>query len=567
MACGCSLAWLRAWLQEASSVGPRCADGSLLKERKLYRLECEGERSKEEPVLPGCETEIIQDIPLYGTSQVFSPWMEKIRDQAQPIPQVTNNVQMAPSPEESEYFYDEYVDYPFNDTNLVELSNSTLSKLHHGNRTLPNSTPSYHFVPGDTPTLYAGQNSNKTMLSPVNSGIINNGNAASNGGFTFFGMPLPTINIGKLWGSERKSERKASNGRSQDIEKLQLYNLTEPDLQAGGFIPLTPGASGGFTPISDPTSNITGNQRNNSNWPSDFPSHTSIDVTKKLDPFQSTIVDNGALFDSPLNSQINQTNYLLSPIVTTINQSSIEVNKHSFDDNDKVIFSNPTKPKNNENVITPLQNIESVYGANSVNSSVAAFAPNKGLTIDEIVEKLHKNKSSISALESMENFFNSSQSNQIGPTGNKLDSEKKFDGNDPKQSASPSALSVLTVPGQGQQYSPPIGRKTATITKVEHPHGSSEQTSPSSETFKSNNRGAKTSFYSEYDSSMKTNPYNNSFNWYYKNYNQSGLEPYIGPGVERFGSGQSTLKCDICVLSTLISFGIQFQYIILRYVF
>lgn len=495
-------------------------------------------------MLPGCENEIIQDIPSYGTSQVFSPWMEKIRDQSHPIPQVTNNVQMAPSPEESEYFYDEYVDYPFNDTNLVELSNSSSFKHHHFNRTYTNSTPSYHYIPGDTPTLYAGQSSNKTFLHPLK----NNGNSAtSSGGFTFFGMPLPTINIGKLWGSERKSERKASNGRSQDIEKL--YNLTEPDLQAGGFVPLTPGISGGFMPISDPTSNITNYQiqkdSNHSYWPNDFPSQSTVDLSKKNNPSQNIVSDKGALFGSPTNPQVNQSSYLLSPIITDINQST-----HN---KDTKYTENLIHEKQNEYSSPSIKSTSkgSSFGDTSSNESKMPHGPKKGLTIDEIVEEIHKNKveSPGEPKNSMNQEF--SQLFKGNNTEKIFKSDKTFDEKDSQQTASPSALSVLAVPGG--QYNMPVGRKSATITKVEYPHNSSEKTQTSSTgDFRSNNRGGKTTFFNEPDASIKSNPYNNTFGWYYKNYNQSGLEPYIGPGVEKFGSGQNLLKCDIYILSVSI---------------
>lgn len=50
--------WLRGWLQQASSEGPRCADGSLFKEHRLSRQNCQHERHVE-PVYPGCEVEMI----------------------------------------------------------------------------------------------------------------------------------------------------------------------------------------------------------------------------------------------------------------------------------------------------------------------------------------------------------------------------------------------------------------------------------------------------------------------------------------------------------------------------
>lgn len=58
LSCSCGMLWLRGWLQQASSEGPRCADGSLFKELRLSRQDCQRERYVE-MVHPGCEAEMI----------------------------------------------------------------------------------------------------------------------------------------------------------------------------------------------------------------------------------------------------------------------------------------------------------------------------------------------------------------------------------------------------------------------------------------------------------------------------------------------------------------------------
>lgn len=58
LSCSCGMLWLRGWLQQASSEGPRCADGSLFRELRLSRQDCQRERYVE-PVHPGCESEMI----------------------------------------------------------------------------------------------------------------------------------------------------------------------------------------------------------------------------------------------------------------------------------------------------------------------------------------------------------------------------------------------------------------------------------------------------------------------------------------------------------------------------
>ena len=56
LSCSCGMLWLRGWLQQSSTDGPRCADGSLFKEIRLSRQDCMRDRQLD-PVLPGCEVE------------------------------------------------------------------------------------------------------------------------------------------------------------------------------------------------------------------------------------------------------------------------------------------------------------------------------------------------------------------------------------------------------------------------------------------------------------------------------------------------------------------------------
>ena len=52
ISCSCGVMWLQAWLKEASAEeGPRCADGSLLKEARLSRQDCRNIDTSEQ----GCE--------------------------------------------------------------------------------------------------------------------------------------------------------------------------------------------------------------------------------------------------------------------------------------------------------------------------------------------------------------------------------------------------------------------------------------------------------------------------------------------------------------------------------
>lgn len=67
LSCSCGMIWLRGWLQQASAEGPRCADGSLFRDIRLSRQDCQRERYIE-TVHPGCESEMIKDSPSPDSS-------------------------------------------------------------------------------------------------------------------------------------------------------------------------------------------------------------------------------------------------------------------------------------------------------------------------------------------------------------------------------------------------------------------------------------------------------------------------------------------------------------------
>lgn len=75
LSCSCDLLWLHSWLVEARVAdGPRCADGSLVKEIRVSRAECDA-AAKSSPLTarqqhhgnPACDAEIIDLPPTNGT--------------------------------------------------------------------------------------------------------------------------------------------------------------------------------------------------------------------------------------------------------------------------------------------------------------------------------------------------------------------------------------------------------------------------------------------------------------------------------------------------------------------
>ncbi|XP_030753584.1 protein artichoke isoform X2 [Sitophilus oryzae] len=120
LACACNTLWLQAWLRETGSVGPKCGDGPLLRELDIPREECSEEERNVELVAPGCESELLSAPGLYGISQVSTQWMNLRNNNNS-----GNKNNIPPLPEESEYFYDDYVDYPDNGTGANVVDSNT----------------------------------------------------------------------------------------------------------------------------------------------------------------------------------------------------------------------------------------------------------------------------------------------------------------------------------------------------------------------------------------------------------------------------------------------------------
>ncbi|XP_077257445.1 artichoke [Temnothorax americanus] len=232
LSCSCGMLWLRGWLQQASSEGPRCADGSLFKELRLSRQDCQRERYVE-LVHPGCETEMINvatpsvSSSAFGITETIPLWMN-LKDSSTQKPSVS---------QDSDYFY-QYVDYQDNgsDTSTLLPSVSTISA--------PTQTVKIIHPPPST------QKHQKNATSPIKKNPMMPPSPSSSG-FTFFGLPLPNLNF-NLWGnSGRKAERKESSSDRPGRGRYRSFPPTEPEIHRGGFLPLPRGQSG-FVPIADP---------------------------------------------------------------------------------------------------------------------------------------------------------------------------------------------------------------------------------------------------------------------------------------------------------------------------
>lgn len=109
-----------------------------------------------------------------------------------------------PSPIESDYFYDQYVDYPINETQGNTLNNSQLR--------LNQSSP------------YVDFNQNKFTLNQYPPRPPQPTSA-----FSFFGHPLPSF--GNLWGNGRAANRATSGeNNSRGKGRVQIFKAGDPEL-------------------------------------------------------------------------------------------------------------------------------------------------------------------------------------------------------------------------------------------------------------------------------------------------------------------------------------------------
>lgn len=145
--------------------------------------------------------------------------------------------------QDSDYVY-EYLDYQDNGSDTsTSASPSSVSTISVPTQTVKIIHP---------PSQMQKHQIQKNETSPVKKNPMMPPSPSSSG-FTFFGLPLPSMSF-DLWGnSKRKAERKESSSTSDRPSRgrYRSFPPTEPEIHRGGFVPL-PRAQSGFVPITDP---------------------------------------------------------------------------------------------------------------------------------------------------------------------------------------------------------------------------------------------------------------------------------------------------------------------------
>lgn len=494
--CNCAIIWLKSWLSESSSIGPKCADGTYVKGMPFSRNDCPNISTLDDDYRSCTTHENEALLPNLATSQVFSS-LDKIKDYATQIKNnyQTNKINGRPSPEESDYFYDDYVDYPLNETVMEGIKNE-IGMIN--NRTHDNL--------GGIPVLYAGTKNTTHKKPPVTP-------KPPGGGFTFFGMPLPAIDVGKFLNTGRKIDWPVN----KHAEGSKIYQVTEaPKFETGGFTPMLPTTSGGFMPIPDPTVNMSkvtvsqGEVR-----------YSTRGSTEQTIMEVSTMPTVNRIDSNTTKHKIKSEIHELEAFVDNENSTHVAYNRTKNIEEQKIDPNNLSK-----------------YNLMESNVSITRSTEKEGILITTDTT----NDISQSWMESSTMSYSSSTSVTSKPPIKKhIESQ-------------PTALSAVLIPKNPEAAAINYGKRPATITKVNMPHVEHNDLSDSFAPV--SNREAKTRFSDSMSLGNTRTRQVDGKEWYYKNYNNTNLEPYVAPGVH-----SSSVRL-VNPMASLIVVGLYYYYLV-----
>lgn len=412
-------------------------------------------------------------LPNLATSQVFSS-LDKIKDYATQIKNNyhTNKINGRPSPEESDYFYDDYVDYPLNET-VIEGIKHEIGMMN--NRTHDNL--------GGIPVLYAGTKNMTHKQPPATP-------KPPSGGFTFFGMPLPAIDVGKFLNTGRKIDWPVN----KNAEGSKIYQVTEaPKFETGGFSPMLPTTSGGFMPMPDPTvkmSEVTASQEGEVRYSSKGSTEqTIVEVSTK--PTVNRVESNTT--NHKMKSEIHE----LEAFVDDDNNTHVAYNRTKNIEEQKIDPNNLSKYNLMESNVT-------ITHATEKEGLLITTDTTNDISLQTWMESSTMTYSSSTAVTSKQ------------PMKKHIESQ-------------PTALSAVLLPKNAEAAAVDYGKRPATITKVNMPHMEHNDLRDSFSPV--SNREAKTRFSDSMSLGNTRTRQVDGKDWYYKNYNNSNLEPYVAPGV------------------------------------
>lgn len=606
--CSCEMLWYRAWLQETEShnPGPRCRDGSMLRESRLSRSECTSEVGRS------------NQIPL--TNDHGDVFHERGLDydecESENIEQYHNNNNLPPTPEESDYFYDQYVDYPneLNETFLATSNHSApINEIPHGNKIT---------------------NNNDQKVVDFNKNKFNNFGRPpplppqNNSPFTFFGVPIGSI--GNIFGNGRNGNQRAvqsstegssrGTGRvhihkpgdpdfnqfnrrpteSSDTEKTEssthserpdssknennLFHrpyfhtpFLEPNVEQGGFSPMIPGSEAGFKPIHNPVKNETNREstevsssdesnnsgKRHSDWPDSFKER--VKLLTEPPRLESEEVE----VTTEIPNRFKPGRPTLSVGKNFKNKSGSREDSASVEESSSVESSRGFKPTNRNYLTTvpPRQSHKGWTEKPSIRQTTLRSFPDDEDELSKYEETdLDPKKPVLDSREKIDETKKLSIiSNKPQHIDNNFEQDKEiFD----SSNNSPSSLSALVAPGAQQG----IYRKS-TITKVFNPNTRNatvtavDDASPTLHSqhlydneFGGSHENPTQAVYSE---SNEEPIRREGMDWYFNNYNTTNDYNDYKPGLNNFKANAGSSSVKILPLTLLLSLSVSILKLII----
>uniref|UniRef100_A0A0A1XQJ5 Chaoptin n=1 Tax=Zeugodacus cucurbitae TaxID=28588 RepID=A0A0A1XQJ5_ZEUCU len=227
--CSCEMQWLSVWLQETNFPypGPKCQDGRLLRASRIDRSLCASFEDTNQRGGSASDSSFSSDnanhLPLLNEhGDIFQrDLQEEFSDECE-----VYDVSPAERPlaGESEYFYDQYVDYtPANDTNSYVSTDAPVSHTNIASNAVLSTQKK--------PPISANIDLNNTILNtnyfkrppPLPAG------AQTNSPFTFFGYPIPSLSLGRFFGAGQRGRK--DRGEKSSIESTT--QTTESSTESG----------------------------------------------------------------------------------------------------------------------------------------------------------------------------------------------------------------------------------------------------------------------------------------------------------------------------------------------
>ena len=455
--------------------------------------------------------------------------------------------------------YDDYVDYQYD--NVTESQKNLLTTQESLSST---SIATPQSITTEVQTTTSTQTNVIHTPSPTSAKKKNPQipPSPSSSGFTFFGVPLPSLNF-NLWGNSRKAQRKddnETNGRP-GRGRYRVFPPTEPEIHRGGFRPL-PQGQGGFVPIPDPRLSYERKVKNETDkifnrtatvtrvfqMPGKRQSGKGQEVRKTFQGVGggkfggkereelTTAKNDAAAVSSAQTAQRVPVKESVYEVSESQVEEQLEMEEEKEEqggseegvDGDGKIWTTVRTMANSGEEVKVEEKIKDVSKVKKVGvwEVEARLPPGKHISAEEEEEEEEGFSTTEYSVDSAEvvtlGMDNSVEKSEFGSATSQT------------QVLEASALSALLVPG-GQLPAtavtkPPSGRST--ITKVASPHLSltadrkleEEEVDKSQKFVEESGRKEEEEEVEKKVKIMEENP----FNWYFQNYNESNIEPYVG---------------------------------------